>query len=70
MGKGSIVDLVEILVFAREQREWGHIIFCTVSLDNRNLTLLLSFGTSWDLLDEMLDSWIYFLDDLVLGGLL
>lgn len=55
------------------QREWGHAVFCIVSLDNRNLTLLSSFGKLiWDILGfcyEMLD-FLDTLDDLVFGELL
>ena len=66
LGRGSVVDLVEILVFARGDT-WrvegvGNVMFRTVILDNRNLTSLSSFGKlTWDILGfryEMLDSWI------------
>ena len=66
MGRGSVVDLVEILVFARGDT-WrvegvGNVMFRIVILDNRSLTSLSSFGKlTWDILGfryEMLDSWI------------
>lgn len=72
LGRGSVIDLVEILCQRRDLEGKGsRNIISTVSLGNRNLTLLSSFGKlTWDILGfcyEMLYI-LDILDDLVLEG--